>query len=106
MESFPTPAKAAEAMWVNASSETRCTFDRDCAGSGKCVCNGVGAARWLLLVCCADPRAQGDRSVITRDDGGRQGSCERKPPRAWIKDHSPGTKTGDGVNNDWRVAPV
>ena len=43
-------------------------------------------------------------SLIQRDDGAQQVAYKGKPLYYWIKDAKPGDKTGDGVNNVWRVA--
>ena len=43
-------------------------------------------------------------SIVTRDDGSKQWAYKGKPLYFWIKDQKPGDKTGDGVNNVWRVA--
>ena len=80
------------------------TFDRDAAGSGKSVCNGPCATNWPPVMATADATASGDYTVITRDDGARQWAYKGKPLYLWVKDQKPGDKTGDGVNNAWRVA--
>ena len=43
-------------------------------------------------------------TVITRDDGSKQWAYQGKPLYTWLKDTKPGDRTGDGVNNAWRVA--
>jgi predicted lipoprotein with Yx(FWY)xxD motif len=42
--------------------------------------------------------------VVTRDDGTKQWAYQGKPLYTWSKDSKPGDRTGDGVNNLWRVA--
>jgi predicted lipoprotein with Yx(FWY)xxD motif len=98
------PAKVADAMWVDANGRTLYTFDRDTAGSGRSVCNGPCATNWPPLAARVDAKAGGDWAVIARDDGGRQWAYKGKPLYTWIKDQKPGDKTGDGVNNAWRIA--
>ena len=46
----------------------------------------------------------GDYSVVPRDDGTKQWAYKGKPLYTWVKDSKPGDKTGDGVNNAWKVA--
>jgi predicted lipoprotein with Yx(FWY)xxD motif len=80
------------------------TFDRDAAGSGKSVCNGPCATNWPPLMAMGNDQGSGDHSVVTRDDGQKQWAYKGKPLYFWVKDSKPGDKTGDGVNNLWRIA--
>jgi predicted lipoprotein with Yx(FWY)xxD motif len=48
--------------------------------------------------------SSGDWSVVTRDDGTKQWAFRGKPVYYWAKDTKPGDRTGDGVNNAWRIA--
>jgi len=100
----PAPAKVADGVWVNADGRTLYTFDRDTAGSGKSVCNGPCATNWPPLAAAADAAPSGDWTVVVRDDGGRQWAYKGKPMYTWIKDQKPGDRTGEGVNNVWRIA--
>jgi predicted lipoprotein with Yx(FWY)xxD motif len=100
----PAPARPADGVLVNAAGMTLYTFDKDTAGSGKSVCNGQCAALWPPLAASADAKGDGDWSVITRDDGSRQWAHKGKPLYLWVKDQKPGDRTGDGVNNVWRIA--
>jgi predicted lipoprotein with Yx(FWY)xxD motif len=103
-DSAPAPARLADGVWVNAEGRTLYTFDRDTAGSGKSVCNGPCAANWPPLMVKDEAQARGDWSAITRDDGGRQWAYKGKPLYTWIKDQKAGDRTGEGVNNVWRIA--
>lgn len=98
------PAKVAGGVLTNSTGMTLYTFDRDAAGSGKSVCNGPCVALWPPLMVAGDAKASGDWSLVTRDDGGRQWAYKGKALYLWSKDQKPGDKTGDGVNNVWRVA--
>lgn len=98
------PAKSANGALTNSAGMTLYTFDKDAAGSGKSVCNGPCAANWPPLMAAADAKATGDYTVVTRDDGSKQWAYKGKPLYLWIKDSKPGDRTGDGVNNAWRVA--
>lgn len=104
MGGTPAPAKVADGVWVNAGGMTLYTFDRDTAGSGKSVCNGQCAANWPPLFAAADAKGSGDWTVVTRDDGNKQWAYKGKPLYLWVKDSKPGDRTGDGVNNVWRLA--
>jgi predicted lipoprotein with Yx(FWY)xxD motif len=98
------PAKTVDGALVGANGMTLYTFDRDVAGSGKSVCNGPCATNWPPLMVTGDAKPMGDWTVVTRDDGGKQWAYKGKPLYFWVKDTKPGDKTGDGVNNAWRVA--
>ena len=100
----PPGVKVTDGTLTNAAGMTIYTFDRDAAGSGKSVCNGPGATNWPPVLATADAMASGDYTVITRDDGARQWAYKGKPLYLWVKDQKPGDRTGDGVNNAWRVA--
>jgi predicted lipoprotein with Yx(FWY)xxD motif len=100
----PAPASVSDGALVGPGGMTLYTFDKDAPGSGKSVCNGACATNWPPLRAGADARASGDYSVITRDDGSRQWAYRGKPLYYWVKDTRPGERTGDGVNNAWRLA--
>jgi predicted lipoprotein with Yx(FWY)xxD motif len=98
------PARTVEGVLVNPDGMTLYTFDKDAAGSGKSVCNGPCATNWPPLMAASDASADGDWSIVTRDDGARQWAYKGKPLYRWIKDQKPGDRTGDGFNNAWRLA--
>jgi predicted lipoprotein with Yx(FWY)xxD motif len=98
------PAKVSDGVFVGPNGMTLYTFDRDAAGSGKSVCNGPCAQNWPPLMAQASDGGSGDWSVVTRDDGSRQWAYKGKPVYYWVKDQKPGDRTGDGVNNVWRLA--
>lgn len=98
------PTVGADGVLVGPNGMTLYTFDKDAAGSGKSVCNGPCATNWPPLAVAAGDSAQGDFSIITRDDGSKQWAVKGKPLYFWIKDSKPGDKTGDGINSVWHVA--
>jgi len=98
------PAKTADGALVGSNGMTLYTFDRDAAGSGKSVCNGQCATNWPPLMAGASDSANGDWSVLARDDGAKQWAYKGKPLYYWTKDQKAGDRTGDGVNNVWHVA--
>lgn len=98
------PARIEGGVLVGGNGLTLYTFDKDAAGSGKSVCNGPCASNWPPLFAADGDRAAGDWSVITRDDGKKQWAFKGKPLYYWIKDQKPGDRSGDGVNNAWRLA--
>ena len=100
----PAPARVADGVLVGPNGMTLYTFDRDVAASGKSVCNGQCAANWPPLVATASDTNRGDWTVVVRDDGTRQWAYKGKPVYYWVRDAKAGDRTGDGVNNVWRLA--
>ena len=98
------PAKVADGALVGSNDMTLYVFDKDAAGSGKSACNGPCAANWPPLMASADTKADGDWSIVTRDDGSRQWAYKGKPLYHWTKDQKPGDRTGDGFNSVWHAA--
>ena len=98
------PTRTADGVLTGPNSMTLYTFDRDAVGSGKSVCNGPCEALWPPLLASAADRATGDYTVITRDDGKKQWAYKGKPLYFWAKDTKAGDRTGDGVNNVWKLA--
>lgn len=79
------------------------TFSRDMTGYSNC--NGECAIAWPPLFAPAEANAEGDWSIIVRDDGKRQWGYKGSAVYTWSKDAAPGDVTGDGVGNGkWRVA--
>ena len=101
--SSSSPAKVMDGMLVGPNGMTLYTFDRDVLSSGKSVCNGPCATNWPPLMAADSDRAGGDYMIITRDDGKKQWAMKGKPLYYWIKDTKVGDKTGDGVQNVWRI---
>jgi predicted lipoprotein with Yx(FWY)xxD motif len=100
----PAPARVADGVFVGPNGMTLYTFDRDPVGSGKSVCNGPCATNWPPLMAKAGETPSGDWSIVVRDDGSRQWAFRGKPVYYWVKDTRAGDRTGDGVNNVWRLA--
>ena len=100
----PSPAKTVDGALVNDAGMTLYTFDRDVGGSGKSVCNGPCAVNWPPFRATTDTPQNAAWQIVTRDDGSKQWAYQGKPLYTWLKDTKPGDRTGDGVNNAWRVA--
>jgi predicted lipoprotein with Yx(FWY)xxD motif len=99
-----SPVQTSSGVLTNPAGMTLYVFDKDVADSGKSVCNGDCAAKWPVLMASAFDKANGNYSIITRDDGSKQWAYKGKPLYLWIKDQKPGDMTGDGVNNVWHTA--
>ena len=102
LDAAAAPASMKDDVLVDAKGMTLYTFDKD--SGGKSACNGPCATNWPPLAAGADAKAEGDYTVIARDDGAKQWAFKGKPLYHWVKDQKPGDKTGDGVNNVWHVA--
>ncbi len=98
------PVQTANGVLAGTNGMTLYTFDKDAAGSGKSACNGPCAANWPPLAAAANAKAEGDYSVITRDDGAKQWAYKGKPLYFWVKDQKPGDQSGQGINSVWQVA--
>jgi predicted lipoprotein with Yx(FWY)xxD motif len=77
------------------------TFARDSA-PGKSACNGACATAWPPLAAAADAKADGDWTVVTRDDGSKQWAYKGKPLYAYAKDSAGAAATG--VSDNWPLA--
>lgn len=98
------PVQTSSGNLTNPAGMTLYVFDKDMADSGKSACNGDCAAKWPPLMATASDKANGNYSIVTRDDGSKQWAYKGKPLYLWIKDQKPGDMTGDGVNNVWHTA--
>ena len=98
------PAMAMDGVLVDAGHMTLYTFDQDQPGSGKSSCNGPCAANWPPLLAPAGASAQGDWTLVMREDGTAQWAYMGRPLYRWAKDQKPGDRTGDGFNKVWQLA--
>jgi predicted lipoprotein with Yx(FWY)xxD motif len=105
MASAPdTPTRTADGVLVGPNGMTLYTFDRDVAGSGKSACNGPCATNWPPLMAAEGAKPMGAYTIVVRDDGKRQWAYKGWPLYYWAKDTKAGDRTGDGVNNVWKIA--
>ena len=98
------PTRTADGVLTGPNSMTLYTFDRDTVGNGKSVCNGPCETLWPPLMASASDKPTGDYTIVTRDDGKKQWAYKGKPLYFWAKDTKAGDRTGDGVNNVWKLA--
>ena len=89
---------------TDASGMTLYTFDKDTAGDGKSVCNGDCAVKWPPLMAAADAKADGDFTIVTRDDGATMWAHKGWPLYYWYEDTKAGDISGDGVGGVWHLA--
>lgn len=98
------PAMAMDGVLVDGGHMSLYTFDQDAVGSGKSSCNGPCATNWPPLLAPAGASAQGEWSLVMRDDGTVQWAYQGRPLYRWAKDQKPGDRTGDGVKDVWHLA--
>ena len=99
-----TPTRTADGVLIGPTGMTLYTFDRDAKNSGKSVCNGPCATNWPPLMAVDSAKPMGAYTIIARDDGKKQWAYKGSPLYYWVKDTKAGDRTGDGVQNVWKVA--
>ena len=87
---------------TDAKGMTLYYFDPDPAG--KSVCNGKCAENWPPLMAPDNAAAEGDFTIVVRDDGSHQWAHKGKPLYGWVKDEKPGDTTGHRVGDKWTAA--
>lgn len=97
------PAQAKDGVLAGGNGMTLYVFDKDVAGSGKSTCNGPCATLWPPAAVAADAKAEGDLSIVTRDDGSKQWAYKGKPVYTYAADKKPGDVTGDNFKDVWHV---
>ena len=97
------PVKAMDGVLVNAEGMTLYTYDKDRDMPGKSVCNDRCAQNWPPLLATADSNAEGDYSIIMRDDANRQWAYKGQPLYLYKRDMKQGDMVGDDVQNVWHV---
>ena len=96
------PAMEKNGMLVDQNGMTLYTYDKD--ADGKSACNGQCAQNWPPLMADAAAKAEGEWSVIKRDDGSMQWAYDGKPVYTFVMDKKAGDVTGDGKMGVWHVA--
>lgn len=97
------PLKASGGMLVDMQGRTVYTFDKDTAGNGKSVCNGPCAEMWPPVMAPAGAKAEGNYTVVKRDDGQMQWAYKGKPVYLFKSDAAAGDMKGDNFKDIWHV---
>lgn len=97
------PLQEKDGILVDQSGMTVYSFSRDQVNSGKSVCNDDCAKNWPPVQAGADAKAEGDYSIIERDDGSKQWAYKGWPLYTFVKDSKPGDRTGDNVRGVWHI---
>ena len=69
-------------------------------------CYGGCAKNWPPLIASPGSIAEGDFSLIKRNNGAMQWAFKSKPLYTWVNDRKPGDTTGDGIGGVWRVVKL
>ena len=97
-----TESRIGEVLAAADGGMTLYTFRKDTAGTSNC--DGGCARAWPPFFAAADAKAEGDLTIITRNDGKAQWALDGMPLYFWASDRKPGDVTGDGVGGVWDVA--
>jgi predicted lipoprotein with Yx(FWY)xxD motif len=97
------PAAPSNGVLATPSGATVYTFDKDTIGSGKSACNGPCAQAWPPVAAQASDAANGDWTIVARDDGSKQWAYKGAPIYTFSKDAKPGDTTGDKFKDVWHV---
>ena len=95
------PAMMKDGMMVDHKGMTVYTFDKDTGG--KSMCNADCAKMWPPMMAPAGAKAEGEWTIIKRDDGTMQWAYDGKPLYTFMKDEKPGEMKGDGMKSVWHV---
>jgi len=87
---------------VDSSGMVLYTFDKD--AKGESACTDQCAKNWPPLAAAAGASAEGDWTVVKREDGSSQWAYKGKPLYTWVKDKEAGKAGGDGVGGVWHIA--
>lgn len=97
------PAMTKDGMMTDHKGMALYTYDKD-ASAGKSVCNEQCATNWPPLTATASDKAEGDWTIIKRDDGASQWVYKGKPLYTFKNDKAAGDKSGDGKGDVWHLA--
>jgi predicted lipoprotein with Yx(FWY)xxD motif len=79
--------------WVDSKGMALYTYEKD--GAGKSMCNGDCATGWPPLMVADGAVANGDWSIVVRDDGTKMWALKGMPLYTFASDMTPGHVTGD-----------
>ena len=95
------PAMMKNGMMVDHKGMTVYTFDKD--AGGKSMCDKKCAETWPPMMAPAGAKAEGEWTLIKRDDGMMQWAYEGKPMYYYKMDTKPGDTLGDGKGGFWHM---
>lgn len=101
------PAKTADhaggKIYTDAKGMTLYTFDKD--DLGKSTCNDECAMKWPPFMAASGAEAEGEWTVIDREDGQKMWAYDGKPTYRYSGDKKAGDTKGDGFGGAWHLIP-
>ena len=91
-----------EVIAAGENGMTLYTFAPD--SDGRSTCQGSCLQNWPAFTASGDSQAEGEFTVLSRQDAGSQWVYQGKPLYLWVGDRAPGDVTGNGVGGSWQVA--
>jgi predicted lipoprotein with Yx(FWY)xxD motif len=98
---LPPGVTEADGAFIAPDGKPLYTFARD-AQPGKSMCNNQCAAAWPPLAAAEGAVAEGDWTIITRDDGSTQWAYKGKPLYTFARDVA--GAPASGVSANWPLA--
>lgn len=95
------PTLEKDGMLRDASGRTLYVFAKD--EIGKSNCNDGCIAKWPAFAAKAEAQANGDLTLVVRNDGTRQWALKGKPLYFFAGDAKAGDANGDGMGGVWSV---
>ncbi|WP_223490213.1 hypothetical protein [Pseudomonas sp. A-RE-19] len=95
------PAMMKNGVMVDHKGMTVYTFDKDTGG--KSMCNAGCAEMWPPMMAPAGAKAEGEWTIIKRDDGKMQWAYDGKPMYTYKMDMKPGDMKGEGYKDMWHM---
>jgi len=95
------PTVEKNGLLASKDGKTLYTFAKDAAGKSNC--NGGCASTWPPFVVANPALADGDFSIVARDDGSKQWAYKAMPLYFYAADAQPGDAKGDG-QGAWSAA--
>jgi predicted lipoprotein with Yx(FWY)xxD motif len=99
-----TAATAAGTVLVGPNGMTLYTWDNDTPGVSNC--NGGCATNWPPFYAEAGAMAEGDWTIVTRDDGTLIWAYDGLPLYYFARDTNPGDVNGNQPDGTWHVVVV
>ncbi len=91
-------------LFTDEAGKALYTYDGDEPKSGKSTCNAVCAQQWPPALVPGEAAAQGNWTIVTREDGKKQWAYKGQPVYRYAEEGGPGTTFGDGDNGTWHLA--
>lgn len=95
------PTMEKNGMLRDGSGKTLYVFAKD--QIGKSNCTGACIATWPAFVAKPEAQANGDLTLVVRDDGSKQWALKGQPLYYFVGDATAGDAKGDGMGGTWRV---